>query len=400
MGHSKRSPSSSARWLLCPGSVAAIDADIEAGIIVVKKNDDGGPHALWGTRCHLVGELLLLNKPYEEIVKQVPQVKDDEEMLDTAIEYHDYVMALMRPGSKLFVEKRVSLEQWIPSDPEEKEDSGGTADAIIIHTDNSMDVCDLKGGKGVAVDVRGNTQLKLYAAGAVSDFSMIYDIRKVRYHVIQPRREIFEHEETSAVALEIFMEYCEDQIQKDYLEAGEKQCQWCPRSGYCEAQAEMLKGGVFKADTLDFEDSKELVVSDPAELTLAQLTKIKQHAPAITKLLKAVDQRILERLHKGQKVTGFKLVEGRSNRKWDDTIDQDDLVDFMVEELDLDEDQVLIEKIATITEVEKMIDKKGKEALAKYIVKPSGKATIAPMADKRPALQNLEDDVAMLNEEE
>lgn len=398
MGHSKRSPSASARWLACSASVSAIDADIEAGIIVVKEDDGGGVHAIWGTRCHLIGEMLLLRRPINEIREVVPQINEDPELLETATEYADYVFGLMREGSKLFVEKRVSLAKWIPSDKDEDEETGGTADAIIIHKDGSMEVVDLKGGKGIAVDVVGNTQLQLYAAGAVADFDMVYDIDKVRYHVVQPRLGIFQYEETTAKALMEFMSYVEHRVTTNEFVAGEKQCQWCPRSGYCEAQKELLRGGVFKSDDLDF--SQDLVVSDPKTLSLQQLVKIKQNAPQITKLLKAVDERLMERLTAGADIKEFKLVAGRSNRMYDPSVSQDDLVDFMVEELELDEDKLITEKLATITEVEKLLDAEGKKKLSKFIIKPDGKPTIAPMADKRPALQSLDDDVAFLNEEE
>lgn len=77
------------------------------------------------------------------------------------------------------IEQRLDFSEWVP-------DGFGTGDFVII-ADGTMEVCDLKYGKGVPVSANNNKQMMLYALGAIAEFNFLYDIQKVRMTIIQPR---------------------------------------------------------------------------------------------------------------------------------------------------------------------------------------------------------------------
>ena len=86
-----------------------------------------------------------------------------------------------RPGTEILIEQRFSLAKINPPF-----DAGGTGDAVILDRVNkTIEIVDLKGGRGVVVEAVGNKQLRTYALGAV--LANPGDWRTVRVTIVQPR---------------------------------------------------------------------------------------------------------------------------------------------------------------------------------------------------------------------
>lgn len=52
---------------------------------------------------------------------------------------------------------------------------------------DSLEVIDLKFGKGIPVDAAENPQLRLYGVGALLTFENLYDFSYIQMRIIQPR---------------------------------------------------------------------------------------------------------------------------------------------------------------------------------------------------------------------
>lgn len=395
MSHSRLSPSSASRWITCSASIGAVEEDLRTGVLVKEvrsKDEVNNPAAHWGTQAHLIGEMMLLDAPTSEIKKALPKkFRTDKACWDCATDYVKYVQNLVRPGTEMLVEHRVNLSEWLPdalNDEGELENQGGTADCILVHTDGTVDMIDLKGGMGM-VFAEENPQLKIYSGGIIDELECVMDVKKIRTHIVQPRRD---HYDVAEYTSEYILDFMTDEVSraaqditnnKGSFVPSESACQWCPRAGYCEAQTDKVMVDIAKdIDDLESEEA----IADPKDLTVKQLIKVQSKAKEIKAFLASVETRIFERLSAGTKTTGFKLVEANTNRKW---ASSDDKLAEVLAGMGLEEDDIWSSKIGTISAIEKLIDSKQKKQLAAHITKPQGKPTLAPMSDKRPALKPM-----------
>ena len=396
--HSRLSPSASSRWLYCTASVQAIEDDIASGIITVdpRPDSEANPAAYWGTQCHTISEMKLLGAMRSTINKKVPEAKTDNEMVETAELYVKYVENLTRKNTVRLVEHRVGLGRWIPNevinDKGEEEEQGGTADCILIHEDGTIDMIDLKGGMGM-VYAQDNPQLKLYAAGILDEYELLADIKEIRVHIVQPRRE---HYDVYSYKPSEIIRFMDEEAQKaasdiangttSFAPSG-KACQWCERSGYCKSQAQQIAIGIVKdIDAMEAESDQELEVMDAQKLTIKQLTKVQAKAEEITAFLKSVEKRLLERGVAGVKTTGWKVVEANTNRRWGSSEDD---ISTVLEDMGLDEEDIWSMKLNTLSSIEKKLNEKQKKQLAAHITKPNGLPTLVSTKDKRPSIKPM-----------
>ena len=371
--HAKLSASGSSRWLNCTGSVKAEQSF----------KDSSSPAAEYGTCAHELADIVLstgkdIDSFLGQTLNDAPSVKVDQEMIDNVQGYVNYVQSF---GGEQFYEVRLDYSHLVPN-------GFGTSDAVVI-VDNVIHVIDLKMGKGVVVDAENNTQGMLYALGAVEEYGYLYDFDKVVIHIYQPRVSNFSTWELSILDLTLFGEY----VTKQAIEAlsddaprtpGDKQCQWCKAKATCPA---LLKHAE-KTISADFDNLDDL--PDVDSLTPDKLSVILSNKKLIESWLKAVEEHISHTLLDGEEFPGFKLVAGRSLRRW---ANEDEAQEQLITLLD---EQAFEKKLLTVAKAEKALGAKRKKEIENLIIKPEGKPTLAPESDKRPSINNCSDDFDLL----
>lgn len=377
-GHALLSPSSSHRWINCTPS-----ARLEEGV-----PDKGSVYAEEGSCAHALCEFKLLHYlnvetggKYEQALKaandEFEQGREQyftDEMKEATDLYVSVVREKYRDALKstadaqLFVEKRLDFTKYIP-------DSFGTADAIII-ADGMMEVIDFKYGKGVEVSATENTQMMIYAIGALDAYSWEYDIRCVRMTIIQPRKQNISEYELSVDEL---AKWQEEKLtpaarKANKGEGEQKPGEWCR---FCKVQAQCAK---LAEQALSVHSEHK----DKGLITAEQMPAILEVIPTIKKWCTAVEEYALAKAIEGTKYKGWKVVEGKSNRT---IINQNLLIERLLEAgaTDIYKPQ----ELKGIGELEKMVGKKKFTAMSpNCVVKPKGKPTLAPSSDDREECDN------------
>lgn len=376
--HARLGPSAAHRWINCPGSVALSEKC---------PAPKSSTYAEEGTVAHSLAELKL-RKYLGELrgASYTPKLKKiqsseyyNNEMEEATDFYVDSVLErLAAAGSdaELLVEQQFSLNKWVP-------ESFGTSDAVVIGG-NAIEVIDLKYGKGVRVDATGNPQLRLYGLGAAELFGDLYDFENVRETIIQPR---LDHVSTEEIALDDLRAWATEIVAPaarlamdgaEIWKAGEWCC-FCPAKAVCRARAETnleLAKHEFKA---------------PPLLTDEEIGEILKKAEELEKWAADVAAYALDQALAGKHFDGWKLVEGRSVRKYADDIK----VAETLKAAGFDEAMLYERKLYGITAMEKIVGKKKlTETLGELIVKPAGKPTLVPESDKREAIETAAADFA------
>lgn len=357
--HAILSASSSSRWLACPPS-ARINAELPETTSV---------YAEEGTKAHALAEKTL--KGY--LAGGPAEVQsDDEEMKEAVQRYVDACIEKINaakaasPDAVVHVEFRLDFSTYVP-------DGFGTGDMVIV-SDRSLEICDLKYGKGVPVSAEGNTQMRLYALGAVEEFGMLYAFDTVYMTIIQPRLDSVS---TDALSVEKLLDWGRSIIPiaklaydgKGDFQAGDH-CRFCKFRPRCKALAAYMteKTALRKKQTLT--DLETVAILQAAKDIKRWLTDLEDYA-----LGKALD---------GYDWPGMKLVEGRSKR----VITDPDAAAAALIDKGFDADAVYKPReLQTLTALEKLVGKKSlAEALGDLIEKPDGKPTLVELSDKRPPL--------------
>ncbi len=350
--HSVFGPSSSAKWLNCPGSIKA-----EKGI-----PDTTSEFAEEGLRAHSFAEQML----------QGNQVDcQNKEMLEFVETYVSYINGL---GGVQEYEQKVSYDNWVPG-------GFGTADAIVVKG-NSITIADLKYGKGVPVFAEENPQGMLYALGALSERDAFQVFEKVIIVIHQPRLNSVSEWETTPEHIYEFAAKARQAYEATLKDdapriPGEKQCQWCRAKATCPALAEQTE----KSLLVHFDDLVTKTPPAPGNLTDQQLKVILDNKTMIEKWLKSVEQHVVGRFESGSNFPGFKMVEGRSNRKWADDAKAEKLLIKL-----LGKDNAYKKKLLTAPAAEKLLGKEKKAEIKDLIIKPEGKPVLVPENDKRPPI--------------
>lgn len=299
-----------------------------------------------------------------------------DEMDDEVAKYVDYIKQQFTEVKRkhsdaiLLIEDRIDLTRFI-------EGGFGTNDALII-CDGTMEVTDLKYGKGVYVDATENPQLMLYGLGALYQNMLLYDIRNVRLTVVQPRLDsISSWEISSEDLLDWGLNTVAPLAEKAHAGEGElvpgDHCRWCKVKPRCPALAEQ-----------NLEIAKHEFQA-PELLSDQELVEVYKKADQISDWLKSVGEYMLAQALEGKEWEGYKLVEGRSNRKWSD---EEKAIEVLVGE-GFDRSEVTQTKLKGVAKIEKLVGKKRFPTLLDaVVVKPAGKPTLVPADDKRPAMGN------------
>lgn len=265
------------------------------------------------------------------------------------------------------LEVRVDFSKYV-------KDGFGTGDCIIV-ADKVLEIVDFKYGKGVRVEATGNPQMKLYALGALLKYNTLFDIDSVRMTIFQPRLSGVQSSDEITVKelLEWAEKYVKPRAKLAYKGEGEfapseEVCKFCRAKAQCKARADK--------NLKLFDEAPDAMLLTPEEAGA-----ILEKAADIQAWLTDLEGLVSSTLLSGQPVTGWKMVEGRSNRKFADELK---VVEAM-KSAGYDESLLYERKLITLTQMEKDFGKKAvAETLGELIVKPQGKPTLAPAKDKRP----------------
>lgn len=377
--HAKLSASGSKKWLTCTPS-ARLEEQFP---------DEQSSFAAEGTFAHAVfeNEMRLAARDITEFDHQenLAMFKRNEfwseELRDhvqaaaeVARERMEYVRTLCADPVVL-VEARLDFSPWVP-------EGFGTGDLVLV-ADGALEVLDYKHGKGVFVDARDNSQLRLYALGAYNELGHLYRIERVRMTVLQPRLDNYSSEELS---LEELMSWALNEVvpaaQAAWLGEGEFVAGEHCSSGFCRARFQCAARA---ASNLRLAQ-EDFALTEPALLTQEQIAQVLVKGDQVSKWISDVQAFALEQAEKhGRQWPGFKLVEGRSNRKYSDA----DAVALRLVSAGVPEAAIYERSLLGITALEKVVGKKKFAELAgDLVVKPQGKPTLVPEADKRPLLNS------------
>lgn len=371
--HSILSASGAARWTACTPS-AQLESQFE---------EEQSSYAAEGTFAHAMAELILRYNNGEMTKKAfstwLNKMKTNEFYSQELQDYvEDYVKSVWEivnetravcPDALVLFEQRLDFSEYVP-------EGFGTGDVVIV-ADDLVNIIDLKYGKGVGVSAEGNPQLRLYGVGAYLEHSMLYDIQRVRMTIIQPRLENISSEELPEEEL---LSWAENEIKpKAQLAiAGEGEfkvgdhCRFCKARKTCRARAEYN----LELAKLEFQN--------PELLSDAEIGEVLGRADELARWVTDITGYALEQALKGTRFPGWKLVEGRSNRKYED----EELVKMRLLDAGYRKDDILKpEELLGITALEKFLGKKCfAEKLGDLIIRPAGKPVLVVESDKRPEL--------------
>ena len=375
-GHAVLSASSSERWLHCPPSARLCES----------YEDKGSDYAAEGTDAHELCEYKLRKALGMEAQDPTENLTwFNEEMSDCANGYAAYVLEQVEAAKQtcadpvVLIEQRVDFSRWVES-------GYGTADCIII-ADGTLQIIDYKHGLGVLVSAEENPQMQCYALGALELFDDIYDIDSVRMTIYQPRRD---NVSTYKISKDELYRWADEVLKPtaDLAFAGDGNflCgEWC---GFCKAKHDCRA----RADA-----NMELARYDfklPPLLTDEEVEEILSRVDDFVAWASDIKDYALQQAISGKEWNGWKLVEGRSNRKYTN----ETAVAGAVTDAGFDPYE---RKVLGVTAMQKLLGKsRFEEILAAYIEKPQGKPTLVPESDKRPAMNTAKNDFMEENDYE
>jgi hypothetical protein len=372
--HALLSASSAYRWTVCTA----------APLFEEQFADKDSEFAKEGTWAHGLAELKLLlllgqvdpqafqNRLAAERSSQYWS-KANEEAVDCYVEYCAEQIAEARevnPDAVILVEERLDFSHIVPQ-------GFGTGDLVIV-ADGKLRILDLKFGKGKPVSAVDNAQEKLYALGAVEAYAHLYEIDWVSLTIHQPR--LSEEPSTWDISVKDLLAWgqkIKPIAEQAFRGGGEfvpgDHCGFCRGKVKCRARADanlvQVQGEFAPPNTLSDEEIAGLLAVAKERATW--YGDLQSHA--------------LVEAENGTKFPGWKLVAGRSNRKYrDQEAVAKALTGAGIPAAVIYEAPSLL----GITAMEKAITKKVfSEVLSDLVMKPTGKPTLVPASDPRPEVE-------------
>ena len=423
--HAKLSPSSSKRWRSCPASIAASEG--------IPRKSSAASRS--GTAEHLVSSVCLerglevaqflntavvfyakpeeLDNEHEALEAEAKldgmvvlhRIVIDEDSAARCEAYVSYVREQVAlTGSKLLVEQKLPIGHITG-----EVDATGTGDAILIN-DDTITVIDAKFGSGrvdAAYNGEPNSQLAIYAAGALEQFGWTGSFKTVQMVIVQPR---INHVSEHSMTIDDLLMYS----QGVKIDAGmtrspfapfnptNENCFFCPAKLNCKAREDAALEAVFG----DFDNLDTAPAKQPSDDALGTLYS---KLGFIRKFCDDVEARVFATLDNGKPVVGadgvgYKIVDGRKgNRQWRD---EQEVIDLL-EGMSIHESVMFTKKLISPTAAEKLAGgrkPKNVEAaeklpigptrwkrLQELVIQPEGKPEVVLETDPRPCKHALDD---------
>lgn len=366
--HALLSASSSHRWLSCPPSAK----------LCAKAANTSSPYAKQGTDAHTLCEYKV-QKALGYDVRDPTEDLDyfDSEMENCTDQYCSYVMEQLQDAKStcqdplVLVEQRLDFSRWVP-------EGFGTGDCLIV-ADQVLQIIDFKYGLGVLVEAENNPQMMCYALGALDHYDWLYDIREIRMTIFQPRRDnistfIMKRDDLLSWAENVLKPTAELAIKGEGEFKAGNHCQFCAVKDTCRKRAEYN----LELARYDFQM--------PIYLEQHEIAAILPRIDDLISWANDIREYALQSALSGTDYPGYKVVEGRSNRKFTD----ETAVASTVENAGYDPYE---KKLLGITAMTSLLGKKRfEELLSGLVTKPPGKPTLVPDTDKRPAINTAKDD--------
>lgn len=359
--HSVLGASAADRWMNCTPS-----AQLTAGM-----EDETTTFAAEGTAAHALCEWKVRKALKMRAGRRPISDYWTDEMEEFTDDYRDFIMDLVGQAKLTckdpvtLIEQHLDFSCYVP-------DGFGTGDFLLV-ADKELNVVDFKYGRGVAAYADHNPQMMLYALGALNLFDCLYDIEQVTMTIFQPR---LSNISTWTISAEELYKWAEEVLKpKAELAAkGEGEfisgswCRFCKARNTCRARAE------------SFLELAKMEFQPPALLSDEEVAEVMEKADELSKWASDVMAYAqAEAIENGKHWNGYKLVEGRSTRRFTD--------EKKVEEAakGAGYTDIYNKSLITLTAFEKLMGKDTfKEVLGSFVTKPAGKLTLVPVSDKRP----------------
>lgn len=366
--HALLSASSSHRWIRCPPSARLCE----------NYEDQGSDYAKQGSEAHRLCQYKLeamlgikTTDPTAELAFY------DGEMENGAENYARYVIEQVAKAKAscadpvVLIEQQLDFSRWV-------EDGFGTGDCVII-ADGALSVIDYKHGKGILVAAEDNPQMRLYALGAVDLFEGIFDFDTINMTIYQPRRDNIS---TATLSKAELLQWADEVLvpAARLATAGEgefaagEHCTFCPAKAICRKRAEAN----LALAAYDF--------APPATLADEEIEAILLKVDALLSWASDIKAFALKGALAGKAWAGWKLVEGRANRRY---LDEKAVADAVIAAGLNPYEQ----KLLGITAMTAALGKKQfEEVLGPLICRPQGKPSLVPERDKRPLMNSVKND--------
>ena len=397
--HAILSASSSKQWLNCPPSARLQE----------QFPNESTAYAEEGTAAHKLAEYKVRHGYLHERMKR-PQSDYYTDEIDQATDvYADFIAGIIEDMKRngvnplVLVEERLDFSDVVP-------EGFGTGDMVVIgKTDDGkglIHIVEYKNGTGVFVSAVHNSQMMLYALGALHGYDYIYDVEVVRMSIVQPRMDNISTFECTKTELLEWAESIKPIARLAYEGRGEQRpgdwCQFCRAKPLCRARMEEALA-LAREEFLDLDAGKGALAGEaeatdatapytpdnsaptfkaPGLIPLAELENVLPTLNRISSWIEAVFAYVSsEAINHGVPIRGYKVVRGRSNREFTD-------IEAVIKAAqDAGYNDLYKHELITLTEFEKMMGKKKfAEILGEYVTKPLGKLSLVPESDKRPAV--------------
>lgn len=384
-------PSAADTWMLCPGQPAYVEAQ---GI-----GPTDSEFAAEGRAAHALAARCLLNESFaidhigveleerNEVTKEPYIFEVDEDFAAAVDDYLEAIRRAAHGANDFLVEQTIDMSKIL-----QKEGESGTADVVLLF-DKTIEVHDLKFGKGIPVYAKRNRQLLMYAAGVWYKYRKLANVDRIKIVIHQPRIPHIDEAIISVEGIKKFIGLARKAVAKaesakpgEMLVPGESQCFWCPAKASCPALLQKIEDEVIA----DFDSMGKLDLPDGSNTDdLEELGRKRQLVDLVTQWASAVSVRVHELLTRGHDVPAWKLAEGRKGRRtWADPVAA---AQFLKTSARLTDSAMYDSKLKSPTQLEKVVKPKTWQRLLEngHVKQSPGKPAVVPADSHKAALPSV-----------